>query len=641
MTTKSSNNHVIMILAVVAVVSAGIAVLPYANSDIAGAYISSVKTETDANLDNATIATDGTLSTLETSTLSLTGKTDELDWMRQVASPTDNGRMIWCGWDVLSDDVWCLRWANSTSSNGGWDDEEIVETSNTQALQNPTFDLAFEQQSGDAMVVYYESGGDCLKYRIMAAASNDWGSESSCITGTDAGRMIRLAENVNSDEIWMAYETGANDVESCLWSGTSWATCTVHDTDSILAGGVKNTVVMDIAWEQSSEDALIVWYDSTGSLRYNTHTSGSWDTEGEVSASMSAATSKGAQVVMSHQNYIGTDTIGVSTVGGNDKDLWAIVWNGSTFEDFIQESTLTFEAGKGYNHRWAVDPVNDDLYLFWLEKTNLGTKMKIWDEGTNSWGSTQEIEANGQKQPIQTDVKADGTIGVMSGDKNGVVGYGLWQQCDGGTDCSNTANWSTEVEFSAGAQLLDKGQGYTFAYLVEQIGLDPTYLVDLLDVYESESTTLGSGNAICLDVDLEIADSCDAVLKVGHTYRFEIEVDNTGSGAGSPIGMTYESIIADYDVLGNMVDAQIVEYGCEANVDWTVGLVAGTSIITTVGSGTICEITAGGTVEYWIIVRINSDAGSGDQPSATFFVDDGFADDRSTTTTFTVDNVLE
>jgi hypothetical protein len=474
-----------------------ISAIPFvAYSDIAGVYVGDIKAGSSPfDLYNSTIASSGTLATLDTD-LSYTGQSDEVDWIKVVASPTNNSRAILGFWDILTDDVNVMIWQNGTSS-GGWYNEFQVEGSNTQALQNPTFDIEFEETSGTAMIVYYESTGDILKYRTLDNDSTTWSSESS-ITGSDGARMVRLAPNPNNDEIFLIYETVDNDVESTLWSGSAWSSVTVHETDSIMSTGLKNTVVMDIAWEYSTEEALAVWYDSTGSLRYNTFTSDSWDTEGNVDAQFDAATGKGAQVTLSHQQY-NTDNIGLVAVGGNDKDLWSMIWNGASWEDFIQESAGGFEAGKGYNANFIQDPLSDDLYLLWLEKTDLGMKMKIWDNGTSSWGSTQELISTGQKQPVIVDVRPDGTMGVMGGDKN--TPYGYYLQCDGGDDCSNIANWIDEGDFSGGgAQLLDKGQGYDFAFLREgDSGHDPISASDVFSFVET-TNVVGSYNITSSDV---------------------------------------------------------------------------------------------------------------------------------------------
>ena len=160
---------------------------------------------------------------------------------------------------------------------------------------------------------------------------------------------------------------------------------------------------------------------------------------------------------------------------------------------------------------------------------------------------------------------------------------------------------------------------------------EPTYVVDLLDVYESSSTTLDSGTAICTDVDLESESSCGTGLESGKTYRFEIEVDNRGTANGSPTDFDYLDLVATSDVFGSITSGDITDYGCGTNTDWSSLSVASGHVSTAVGTGTACEITTSGNVEYWVIVTIDSDSSGG---TGTFYVDDGSLNDTSTITTF-------
>jgi len=48
---------------------------------------------------------------------------------------------------------------------------------------------------------------------------------------------------------------------------------------------------------------------------------------------------------------------------------------------------------------------------------------------------------------------------------------------------------------------------------------DPIFTLNTLDVYQSSSTTIGSGTLICSDVDLTSADSCIGVLERGFWWR--------------------------------------------------------------------------------------------------------------------------
>ena len=177
-------------------------------------------------------------------------------------------------------------------------------------------------------------------------------------------------------------------------------------------------------------------------------------------------------------------------------------------------------------------------------------------------------------------------------------------------------------------------QGDPSSYLTlgaEETVPTPTYVVDLLDVYESSSTTLDSGTAICTDVDLESESSCGTGLESGKTYRFEIEVDNRGTANGSPTDFDYLDLVATSDVLGSITSGDITDYGCGTNTDWSSLSVASGHVSTAVGTGTACEITTSGNVEYWVIVTIDSDSSGG---TGTFYVDDGSLNDTSTITTF-------
>jgi hypothetical protein len=164
----------------------------------------------------------------------------------------------------------------------------------------------------------------------------------------------------------------------------------------------------------------------------------------------------------------------------------------------------------------------------------------------------------------------------------------------------------------------------------------PVYNVDLLDVYESESTVLGSGIPICEDVDLTISDTCDGTLITGHTYRFEIEVDETFGNSGTPTILDIDSSVGTFDLVGNISEGQIITSGCSTNTIWDK-IIDGLGIRGSSGAG--CEINSS-TQEWWAIVRLNSDAGGAidiNNPTVTFTIeDDNGVSDISTLTTLRV-----
>jgi flagellin-like protein len=89
------------------------------------------------------------------------------------------------------------------------------------------FDVAYESQSSDALLVYGTSGTNDLAYRTWSRESG-WGSEqyyddaghSSKVTVT----FVVLAPDLNSDRIGMAYiENTNNDANAVVWNGSSWS----------------------------------------------------------------------------------------------------------------------------------------------------------------------------------------------------------------------------------------------------------------------------------------------------------------------------------------------------------------------------------------------------------------------------------
>jgi hypothetical protein len=179
------------------------------------------------------------------------------------------------------------------------------------------------------------------------------------------------------------------------------------------------------------------------------------------------------------------------------------------------------------------------------------------------------------------------------------------------------------------------------SFTVDPDTASPTYVVDLLSVYQSESTTIGSGAAICTAIDLESAgDTCSGTIEYGFPYRFEVTVRNDGGAAGSPTSLEIDSSVGTNEVFGTVVAADVLDSGCSTNTDWTESIVGGTDV--RAASGTTCSITAsGGTAVFWIVVKVQVDTGGlGATQTSTFTIDDGAVNDVSTTTTFLTNNVF-
>ncbi|MCV0400352.1 MAG: hypothetical protein K5785_10240, partial [Nitrosarchaeum sp.] len=156
----------------------------------------------------------------------------------------------------------------------------------------------------------------------------------------------------------------------------------------------------------------------------------------------------------------------------------------------------------------------------------------------------------------------------------------------------------------------------------------PIYQINSLDVYQSSSTTLNSGTAVCTGVSQTSgsAQTCTGNLQPNTTYRFEVNVGNTGTGAGSPNTFSFLNSVGANDILGS--SPSYGSAGCGTNTNWSAGT-SGSNVV--VNSGTTCSISASGNQDYWFIVTIGSDT-RGDT-TQTFSVSDGTVSDSSNANT--------
>lgn len=131
---------------------------------------------------------------------------------------------------------------------------DLVEA--TAALDDITargFDIAYETQSGDAIVVYCDGDGD-PSYRVWDGSS--WvGPTTITLTLANDCEYIKLASDPQSDEIILvARDTAASatDYEAMVWDGTAWG-------NSLTLGAMTDTLNEGIAveYEESGNQAIV------------------------------------------------------------------------------------------------------------------------------------------------------------------------------------------------------------------------------------------------------------------------------------------------------------------------------------------------------------------------------------------------
>ena len=103
-----------------------------------------------------------------------------------------------------------------------------------------------------------------------------------------------------------------------------------------------------------------------------------------------------------------------------------------------------------------------------------------------------------------------------------------------------------------------EGVGWSHAMVeIKESNNPPVYNIDLLDVYESASTTLDTGTAVCTDVDTDTPDDCNGINTRSYVdnYNFTAQTNNPRAFEFSDAGTSLFALASGGNVL---------EYTCTA-----------------------------------------------------------------------------
>ncbi len=332
-------------------------------------------------------------------------------------------------WIVLSncptrDEFACVTYDSSSDfnilfrTNGSWGSVTQICSDGGNAGYRKV-DVAYESQSGDMLVAYWDYGGGStnkIGYRTYNGSSLS-SEQHLTLPSTNPVALVRLVPSPTSNQILLFATNTGSDLYSAAWNGSSWSGV------STLEGGVSdwNSWCYDAAWESSGDQAVVVYgEDGYKSPRTQTWDGSSWS--GESSMSSIGSEAKVVRIASDPES----DNLVVATLDG-EKDIYAFSWNGSSWSGstHVESETrysdrlqfdVAFEAGTG------------DAIICYEEKGgNTKIQYRTWN------GSGWSNEKNGPKSgddPV--------TIQVVTGPESGEVMLGL---IDKDTDLA-CASWT-------------------------------------------------------------------------------------------------------------------------------------------------------------------------------------------------------
>lgn len=282
-----------------------------------------------------------------------------------------------------------LKW-NGYSWSSQW--------TTTTALGNlPRFDIAYEQNSGQAVVMYSKNVGTTneLAYRVWQPATNTWTNETvyNAIRTSGIIHGIQLASRAGSDDIGVAWADANRDLSANWWNGSAntWETEPAAALSTGLAAiGTATTIGVtsfDIAFEQISGDMMIAWgNNAVTDMLQAVRTTGTGGTWGSTTTNSTFVTEPTDMRLVAEP---GTDYIGyANSAADTSTSTEAAIWNGSAWGPLstIDTTSDTVAAGtRNSSITWLQSGAQSRAVVTYDDTNAAGIDWAVYNKNTNTW----------------------------------------------------------------------------------------------------------------------------------------------------------------------------------------------------------------------------------------------------------------
>ncbi|MBN2251837.1 MAG: hypothetical protein JW724_07175 [Candidatus Altiarchaeota archaeon] len=186
------------------------------------------------------------------------GGSAQIEWVEIAASNNSDRLMLVAQTASTSSypDLYARPW-NGTN----WRDPQTLET-DTENTAYQNFDVAFESNSDEVLVVYSQQDLDTVMYRTYGfAGAGSWSGEGAAYDSSNGDlASFRLAAYPGTDRIMACcLETDNSDLDCQEWDGGSWQTGARLDGSVEVYSGTRN---FDVAPNLATGGFLVIYGDS-------------------------------------------------------------------------------------------------------------------------------------------------------------------------------------------------------------------------------------------------------------------------------------------------------------------------------------------------------------------------------------------
>lgn len=216
------------------------------------------------------------------------------------------------------------------------------------------FDIAYETNSGDAIVLYSNNVGvtNEMAYRTKngssACGSANWSAATNLdpIRTTGTVQWVKMAwdRRASSNLITAIWADSASDLSAMVWSGTAWGNepSNITETSLEIIAVAQDVEDFDVEYESLSGNVMIVWANSSGGngtngVRYRVCTGGiplcTW---GGVTTPPTFSDDATNLDISANPN---SDEIVFGSIGNGGSDLQIGYWSGTAWTNLQNADT--------------------------------------------------------------------------------------------------------------------------------------------------------------------------------------------------------------------------------------------------------------------------------------------------------------
>jgi len=341
-----------------------------------------------------------------------------------------------------------------------WGNYQRMNSANNADLDiEGAFDVAYEDTTGDALVVYNNDSAADPAYRVWNGSS--WGSEATIDIQTSAEpSWIRMATKRGTDDIAMISIDTAEDVYGMYWTGSAW--------DDMNSGGVEPVwdaaaaddqyQPIDVAFENNSGDVMFVWGGATATNNvFRTYSGGTLSAADTTNLDIAAAGGTTRFVKLATDPSSGSDMI---LYGQNDSasNMNTRKWSGSAWDTASEHAEHDVgEIGTDRIFDIVWETYSGDAgkaWLLWGDDATVTAKEATVSGGTLSWAGGAVITSSDDTNGIQLIAQPDsGALLSMQYQSTASATLDIVESniTDGGT------TWSAVAQIWAGATVAVPG----------------------------------------------------------------------------------------------------------------------------------------------------------------------------------------